>query len=105
MYFFTFFFSYPGGLAVAIPGALKGYSVLYEKYGGGVSWKSLFEATIQLCLKGIKISEHLEVRLQDIQRLIKKDRLLRYVYHDSFCSVNIRRHPIIKKKQNGYSKR
>ncbi|VVC34642.1 Hypothetical protein CINCED_3A025773 [Cinara cedri] len=71
-----------GGLAVAIPGALKGYSVLYEKYGGGVSWESLFEATIQLCLKGITISEHLEVRLRDVQRLIKKDPMLRKTFFD-----------------------
>lgn len=34
-----------GGLAIGVPGELKGYSAIYELYGGGVSWESLFKPT------------------------------------------------------------
>lgn len=76
-YFNVFFFFFIGGLAVAIPGSLKGYSTLYNLYGGGVSWASLFEPTIKLCEEGIKISIHLEDRLKTARELLKKDTLLR----------------------------
>lgn len=67
-----------GGMAVAIPGALKGYSTIYNLYGGGVSWASLFEPTIKLCEEGMKISKHLEARMMVVQSLLKRDTLLRY---------------------------
>jgi len=65
-------------LAVAIPGSLKGYSAVYKSYGGGVSWESLFEPTIQFCEEGMKISEHLWSVLKTTEELIKNDAMLRY---------------------------
>jgi gamma-glutamyltranspeptidase/glutathione hydrolase/leukotriene-C4 hydrolase len=67
-----------GGLAVAIPGAFKGYETIYKAFGGGVSWESLFEPTIKLCEEGIKISEHLELTLETDEAMIKRDPMLRY---------------------------
>jgi len=65
-------------LAAGVLGAFKGYSDIYNLYGGGVSWKSLFEPTIKLCEDGIKISKHLEISLKDDVELIKADPMLRY---------------------------
>jgi len=65
-------------LAVGGLGAFKGYSEIYHAYGGGVSWESLFEPTIQLCENGMKISKHLEISLKDDVEVIKADPMLRY---------------------------
>jgi len=65
-------------LAVAVPGALKGYSVVYQLYGGGVPWESLFEPAIQLCENGIDISERLETNMKNNSDKIKNDPALRY---------------------------
>jgi len=65
-------------MAIAIPGELKGYSTIYNLYGGGVPWESLFEPTIKLCEEGMTISERLEINLNNHEDLIKNDLLLRY---------------------------
>lgn len=65
-------------MAVAVPGELKGYSTIYNLYGGGVSWESLFEPTIKLCEEGMMISKRLALNLNNHEDLIKNDLLLRY---------------------------
>jgi len=67
-------------MAVAVPGELKGYSTIYNLYGGGVSWKSLFEPTIKLCEEGMTISKRLAINLNNHEDLIKNDLLLRYIF-------------------------
>lgn len=67
-----------GGLAIAVPGSLKGYSTIYELFGGGVSWESLFMPTIELCEKGMRITKHLENKMREVEDLIKNDPMLRY---------------------------
>ncbi|XP_011206385.1 scoloptoxin SSD14 isoform X1 [Bactrocera dorsalis] len=47
-----------GALAVAIPSEIYGYWCLHAKYGK-LPWKVLFEPTIELCFKGIKVSKYL----------------------------------------------
>ncbi|XP_027844972.1 scoloptoxin SSD14-like isoform X3 [Aphis gossypii] len=72
-----------GGMAVAVPGELKGYSTIYNLYGGGVvSWKSLFEPAIKLCEEGMTISERLAKNLHNHEDLIKNDLLLREAFFD-----------------------
>lgn len=71
-------FKNPGGLAVAVPGALKGYSTIYDLYGGKVSWESLFESTIRLCEDGLRVSEHLAMAIKVEIDMIRNDSLLRY---------------------------
>ncbi|KAE9539702.1 hypothetical protein AGLY_004954 [Aphis glycines] len=72
-----------GGLAVAVPGELKGYSKIFSLYGSGkVSWKSLFQPTIMLCENGIKISDRLETNLKNHEELIKNDPFLRQAFLD-----------------------
>ncbi|XP_060842149.1 scoloptoxin SSD14-like [Rhopalosiphum padi] len=71
-----------GGKAVAIPGALKGYSTIYNLYGGGVEWETLFDPTIKLCEEGITISDHLEYSLKFDEDLVKNDTMLRNIFFD-----------------------
>ncbi|XP_025200825.1 glutathione hydrolase 1 proenzyme-like isoform X1 [Melanaphis sacchari] len=72
-----------GGLAVAVPGELKGYWTIYNLYGSGkVSWPSLFEPTIKLCENGIKISSRLELNMINHEDLIKNDPFLRQAFFD-----------------------
>ncbi|XP_022163029.1 gamma-glutamyltranspeptidase 1-like [Myzus persicae] len=71
-----------GGLAVAVPGALKGYSAIYNLYGGGVRWETLFDPTIKLCEEGITISDHLHYSLRFDEKLIHNDTMLRNIFID-----------------------
>lgn len=61
-----------------MPGELKGFSTIYNLYGGGVSWESLFEPTIRLCEDGIEVSERLAINIKNNIAVIKNDTLLRY---------------------------
>lgn len=47
-----------GGIAVAVPGELKGYWELHQKYGI-LKWSQLFEPVIQLCRNGHIVSPYL----------------------------------------------
>ncbi|VVC34643.1 Hypothetical protein CINCED_3A018712 [Cinara cedri] len=72
-----------GGLPVAVPGEVKGYAKIYELFGGGVSWESLFQPAIDLCEKGMTISRHLGVSLRARENsFIQYDPLFREVFFD-----------------------
>ncbi|XP_075158013.1 scoloptoxin SSD14 [Haematobia irritans] len=47
-----------GAISAAIPGEIYGYWRLHEKYGK-LPWSTLFEPTIELCVKGHKVSRYL----------------------------------------------
>lgn len=59
---FENFFSDPivfkiGGLAIAVPGQIRGLWEAKQKYGNPqVSWESLIQPSINLCLEGIPVS-------------------------------------------------
>lgn len=66
-----------GGMAVAVPGELKGYWYLHQKYGD-LPWKDLVQPTIDLCRSGIYITEYLaRVFLLKVD-LLYADPVLRY---------------------------
>ncbi|KAE9545643.1 hypothetical protein AGLY_001186 [Aphis glycines] len=71
-----------GGLAVAVPGEVKGYMTVYNRFGGNVSWASLFEPTIKLCEEGMLISERFAISLKNNEELIKNDTILRKTFFD-----------------------
>ncbi|XP_050443410.1 scoloptoxin SSD14-like [Adelges cooleyi] len=66
-----------GSLAIGVPGQLKGYWTAFNKFGGGVSWKSLFEPAIQMCEEGISISKRLETNICCNKNAILKNDILR----------------------------
>lgn len=47
-----------GGIAVAVPGELKGYWELHQKYGK-LEWPRLFRPVIELCRRGAEVSKYL----------------------------------------------
>ena len=58
--------SQKGGLAVGVPGEMKGLWTLYTEIGGGVPWSSLLEPTIQLCEQGFLVDATLASALRVI---------------------------------------
>jgi gamma-glutamyltranspeptidase/glutathione hydrolase/leukotriene-C4 hydrolase len=52
-----------GGLAVGVPGELRGLQAAYNAWGGGISWERLFEPSIKLAKEGWAASKELERRL------------------------------------------
>lgn len=59
-----------GILSVAVPGELKGYWEMHQKYGH-VEWKKLVEPSIELCKKGHRVSVYLGNVLRAYERIIR----------------------------------
>ncbi|XP_073956860.1 glutathione hydrolase 1 proenzyme-like isoform X2 [Choristoneura fumiferana] len=47
-----------GGLAIAVPGELRGYGALYQEYGR-LPWAELVRPTADLCRKGHRVTEYM----------------------------------------------
>ncbi|XP_037805054.1 scoloptoxin SSD14-like isoform X3 [Penaeus monodon] len=65
--------SQKGGLAVAVPGELRGYRELYERFGGNLPWAELLEPTIKLCEEGHLVNWHMARALKFNAEDIKKE--------------------------------
>ncbi|CAH1117469.1 unnamed protein product [Phaedon cochleariae] len=74
--------SLAGGLSVAVPGELKGYWWAFQKFGGGVPWKDLFQPTIRMCINGIYVSEFLANVLEEHKEDLYLDPVLREMFFD-----------------------
>lgn len=46
-------------MSVAVPGEVRGYVALYQRFGRGVEWPQLIAPSIALCEEGHPISWHL----------------------------------------------
>ncbi|XP_053694328.1 glutathione hydrolase 1 proenzyme-like [Sabethes cyaneus] len=68
-----------GGLAVAVPGELKGYWVVHQKYGR-LDWKMLIQPTIDLCRRGHLVTDYLARILKVRQNQINSIPSLREVF-------------------------
>ncbi|CAF1307416.1 unnamed protein product, partial [Didymodactylos carnosus] len=69
-----------GPLAIGVPGELKAYKVAYERFGGNVTWKELFEPTIKLCRDGYTVSKAHAKAIDDQKNMILKDPQLRELF-------------------------
>ncbi|XP_065208918.1 scoloptoxin SSD14-like [Planococcus citri] len=69
-----------GGLAIGIPGEIKGYWTAYNKFGGGVPWKDIFTPTISLCENGIPINKALYQMLVKSEVAIQSDQEFRALF-------------------------
>lgn len=70
-----------GGLAIAVPGELKGYGELHKKYGK-LKWSRLFEPIIELCRKGHIVSPYLGGILESRKETVFNSPTLREIYVD-----------------------
>lgn len=71
--------SLEGGLAVAVPGELKGMWELHQKYGK-LPWKDLFEPNIELCRKGHLVNGYFGESLQNREAQLMAEPSLREVF-------------------------
>lgn len=54
-----------GWKAIAIPGEISGYWLVYQRFGSGrVSWKEIIQPSIDLARNGVPISEYLDYVLK-----------------------------------------
>ncbi|XP_055526698.1 glutathione hydrolase 1 proenzyme-like isoform X6 [Wyeomyia smithii] len=68
-----------GGLAVAVPGEIKGYWMVHQKYGQ-LEWKTLIQPTIDLCRRGHLVTDYLARILKVRQNQINSIPSLREVF-------------------------
>lgn len=67
------------GLLIAVPGELKGYWVLHQKYGK-LEWSTLVQPTIDLCRKGHMVTGYLERILARTRVKIHAEPSLREIF-------------------------
>ncbi|KZC06406.1 PREDICTED: gamma-glutamyltranspeptidase 1-like [Dufourea novaeangliae] len=61
-----------GGLAIAVPGELRGYWEAHQKYGK-LPWSELFEPTISLCATGSRVNNYLATYLSNKESMIRAE--------------------------------
>uniref|UniRef100_A0A1B0CWE2 Gamma-glutamyltransferase n=1 Tax=Lutzomyia longipalpis TaxID=7200 RepID=A0A1B0CWE2_LUTLO len=71
--------SVEGGLAIAVPGELRGYWEVHQKYGV-LPWADLIQPTIELCRQGHLVSPYLENILRGRATRIYSVPSLREIY-------------------------
>lgn len=65
-----------GGKAVAVPGEIRGYQALHEKYGK-LPWADLVQPTIDLCKDGYIVTNYLARVLAERKNRILNEPSLR----------------------------
>lgn len=70
-----------GGMSIAIPGEIKGYWAMHQKYGK-LPWKRLFEPAIKLCLEGHPLTVFLHKALIRNETDIRTERSFRGIFVD-----------------------
>lgn len=68
-----------GGLAVAVPGELRGMQLAHEKYGR-LQWRELFQPAIKLCNEGFEVTESLGIAIDKWKDDVLNNTCLRDIY-------------------------
>eukprot|EP00039_Didymoeca_costata_P033385 m.42096 g.42096 ORF g.42096 m.42096 type:complete len:642 (-) comp9845_c0_seq1:138-2063(-) len=68
-----------GGLAVGVPGELKGMELAHQRHGR-LPWAKLFERVIELCEKGFPVSGANAGAIRDTWVFIQEDEHLKRIY-------------------------
>lgn len=85
-----------GGLAIATPGALKGYWAMHERYGK-LPWSRLIEPSIDLCYKGHIVNPYMADAMQEIREDILKTPSLSEIFVDPETGDIFKEGDIIKR--------
>lgn len=67
-----------GGLAMAVPGELRGYGALNREYGR-LPWRDLVKPTADLCRRGHQVNSYMARALDRYSNEIKAEPSMRYV--------------------------
>lgn len=70
-----------GGLAIGIPGEIRGYAAAHARFGR-LPWADLFAPAIALARDGFPVSEHLAKRIAAVQEALAADPSLAAVFLD-----------------------
>ncbi|XP_068633296.1 glutathione hydrolase 1 proenzyme-like [Battus philenor] len=68
-----------GGLAIAVPGELRGYGEMYREFGR-LPWKDLVKPAADLCRKGHRVNEYMGRVLRSYSDRIKAEPSMREIY-------------------------
>lgn len=85
-----------GGLAVAVPGELKGYYEAHKKYGK-LPWKEIVDPIVKLCREGHIVSRYLEKVLKVREEQILKEPSLREVFIDPQTNQTWKQGDVLKR--------
>ncbi|OWR41202.1 glutathione hydrolase 1 proenzyme-like isoform X1 [Danaus plexippus] len=68
-----------GGLAIAVPGELRGYGALHREYGR-LPWSELVQPTAELCRQGHRVNEYMGRVLKSYSTRIHNEPTMRELY-------------------------
>ncbi|XP_058442717.1 scoloptoxin SSD14-like [Malaya genurostris] len=84
------------GLVIAVPGELKGYWELHQRYGK-LAWSTLIQPTITLCRKGHIVTGYLDRILKRTQDKILAEPSLREIFIDPASNMTWKEGDYIKR--------